>query len=141
MYQTAYRVRAPWVTTLVVLILLDGLGWGLGILPGLRYALTHQSLRIVRVLGVGSEIRGLSGPFEALGIGGLIVAGLLFVVISGFKVLSAYWVWNQRRDGAVFQLILLGLSVLFWYGFALPLAPLAGIAQIVVMAKVWKSLS
>lgn len=134
-------MRTPRVTTLVVLILLDGLGWGLGILPGLRYALTHQSLRIVRVLGVGPEIRGLSGPFEALGIGGLIVAGLLFVVISGLKVLSAYWVWNLRRDGAVLALILLGLSALFWYGFALPLAPLVGIAQIVVMALVWKSLS
>jgi hypothetical protein len=88
----------------------------------------------------GMEIRGLSGPFEALGIGGLIVAGLLFVVIGGLKVFSAYWVWNLRRDGAVLELILLGLSAIFWYGFALPLAPPIGILQIAFMALAWRSL-
>lgn len=49
MPQTFAGVRTPWVTTLVVLILLDSLGWSLGILPGLHYALTHLSMRIVRV--------------------------------------------------------------------------------------------
>jgi hypothetical protein len=46
-----------------------------------------------------------------------------------------------RRDGVVLALILLGLSAFFWYGFALPLAPLMGIAQIVGMALAWKRLN
>lgn len=140
MSRIAAERRTLWAMVLAFLILLDGLGWGLALLPGLQYELLHQSLQTVRVAGIGPEIHGLSGPFEALGIGGHIVAGLLFVVVSLLKVLPAYWIWNLRRDGAVLALILLAVSVLFWYGFGLPLAPLMGIAQIIVLALAWKNL-
>ncbi len=127
-------MRTPLIMALVVLILLDGLGWALGVLPTLRYALTHRSLPTV----VG--IRALSGPFEALGIEALIVAGLIFVVVNSLKLLAAYWIWNLRPDGAVLQLILLAVSAIFWYGFALPFGPVLGLAQVVLLALVWKSL-
>jgi hypothetical protein len=48
---------------------------------------------------------------------------------------------GQPGDGAVLGLILLGLSPIFWYGFALPLGPLLGIAQLVLLMLVWRSLS
>jgi hypothetical protein len=127
-------MRTPLVTTLAVLIVVDSLGWMLGVLPTLRYALTHRELPTL----VG--IRLLSGPFEALGIDGLIVAGLVYVVVSALKLLAAYWVWNVQREGAVLELILLGLSALFWYGFALPFGPPVGIAQVILIALVWGSL-
>ncbi len=37
-------------------------------------------------------------------------------------------------------LILLGLSPIFWYGFALPLGPLLGVAQLVLLILVWRTL-
>ena len=43
-------------------------------------------------------------------------------------------------DGAVLELILLGLSAIFWYGFALPLGPLLGIIQVVLLILAWRSL-
>lgn len=147
MSQLATQVRTPRVIALVILILLDGVGWAIAMLPGLNYAMTHGQLQLVRIpvgfapdLQFGPEIRGLSGPFEALGIGASVVAGLLFVVVSSLKVLAAWWVWNLRKDGAVFELILLALSALFWYGFGLPIPPLFGIALIVLLGLTWKSL-
>jgi len=125
-------VRTPLVTALTILIIIDALGWALGVLPTLQYALTHGKLPTV------AGIRALSGPFEALGINTLIVAGLVFVAVSLLKLLAAYWTWNLRMDGPVLELILLGISAIFWYGFALPFGPIGGLAQIVVMALAWK---
>ncbi len=82
----------------------------------------------------------MSGPFEALDIDALIVAGLLFVVVSALKLMAAYWLWNSRMDGAILELILLGLSAIFWYGFALPFGPPLGITQVVLLALVWSTL-
>ena len=35
---------------------------------------------------------------------------LIFVSISAFKFLAAWWLWNGQLDGAVLQLILIGVS-------------------------------
>jgi hypothetical protein len=89
---------------------------------------------------IAGLFRALSGPFEALGIDAFIVSGLIFVAVSAFKFLSAYWLWNMRQDGAVLQLILLGVSAIFWYGFAIPYGPLLGIPQFILIALVWNTL-
>jgi hypothetical protein len=128
-------VRTSLVTALTILVLIDAVGWIIGVIPTLKYAFTHRTLPTL------GGIRLLSGPFEALGIEGLIVAGIVFVVVSALKILAAYWIWNSRIDGAILELILLGLSTIFWYGFALPLGPIGGIAQLVLIALAWKSLS
>lgn len=128
------QMRTPLLNALIVLVIIDAVGWAVGVLLPLRYALTHKRLPTV------AGIRLLGGPFEALGINALIVAGLIFVAVSALKLLSAYWLWNLRLDGAVLQLILLGLIVVFWYGFDLPFGPPGGIAQVVLMALVWKNL-
>jgi hypothetical protein len=86
-------------------------------------------------------IRLLGGPFERLGLEILIVAGLVFVVVSALKLLAAYWIWNNRKDGAVLALILLGVSIIFWYGFALPLGPTEGVPELVLLGLAWKGLS
>ena len=121
-------------SALVILVVVDGLGWALGVLAPLAYVLKRQALP--RVGG----IRLLSGPFEVLGLNAPIVAGLVFVVVSALKLLAAYWLGQARLDGAVLELILLGLSAIFWYGFALPFGPLMGLPQIVLLALVWGSL-
>jgi hypothetical protein len=127
-------MHTPLLKTLVILVVIDALISTVGMLPVLQYALTHRSLPTIAGI-----IKALSGPFEALGIDALIVAGLVFVAVSALKFLSAYWLWNVRGDGAVLQLILLGVSAIFWYGFAVPYGPLLGIPQIILIAIAWGS--
>ena len=95
----------------------------------------HQALPTV------FGIRLLSGPLEALGIEAVIGAGLVFVVVSGLKLLAAYWIWHTRMDGAVLLVILLGLSTIFWYAFELPFGPVGGLIEIVLLALAWQSLN
>lgn len=127
-------MRTPLITTTTVVFLFDAFAWLIAVLFTLRFAFVH------RILPTVGGIRLLSGPFESLGINALIVAGLIYVVVSALKILAAYWLWNARLDGAVFGLILLGLSAIFWYGFALPFGPVVGVAEIVLLALVWKQL-
>ena len=126
--------RTPSVTAASVLFYFDAFAWGVGVVPTLYFAFTYKVLPSV------FGIRLMGGPFESLGIDALIVAGIGFVVVSAFKVLAAYWLWNCRRDGAVLGLVLLWPSAIFWYGFALPLGPLLGIAELVLSIMVWRTL-
>lgn len=120
---------------LCITIIFDSLGWIIGILPPLRYLYIHRSF---------PEVWGMKllygGPFGNLGVDAAILTGLMFIIVSAFKLLAAYWIWQSRMDGAVLELILLGLSSIFWYGFALPFGPPVGLIQIILMAFLWNSL-
>jgi hypothetical protein len=129
------KVRAPLVTVVSVLFYFDAFAWGVGVVPTLYFAFTYKTLPTV----VG--IRLMGGPFESLGIEVLMVAGIVFVFVSTLKVLAAYWLWNSGKDGAVLGLILIWPSAIFWYGFALPLGPLLGIAELVLLITVWRNLN
>lgn len=129
------KVRTPPLVTVVsVLFYFDAFAWGVGVVPTLYFAFTYEALPTV----VG--IRPMGGPFESLGIDTLIVAGIVFVFLSALKVLAAYWLWHRRKDGAVLGLALIWPSTIFWYGFALPLGPLLGIAELVLLIVVWRTL-
>ncbi len=127
-------MRTMLITATTVVIVIDALGWAFVTLPVLRYALAHRELPTV------GGIRLLSGPLEALSIEAVISTGIVFVVVSGLKLLAAYWLWQARTDGAILEIILLGLSAIFWYAFQLPFGPLIGVIQIVLLALVWSSL-
>ena len=127
-------MKTPLVTALTIVVVIDALGWALGVLPVLKYALTHRSLPTV------GGIRLLSGPIETLGIEAVIVTGIVFVVVSALKLLAAYWLWQARLDGAILEIILLGLSAIFWYAFELPFGPIGGVVVGVLMALAWNSL-
>lgn len=127
-------MRTSLIALTTVVIVIDALGWAFATLPVLRYALAHRELPTV------GGIRLLSGPLEALGIEAIISTGIVFVVVSGLKLLAAYWLWQARIDGAILEIILLGLSAIFWYAFQLPFGPLIGVIQIVLLAFVWSSL-
>ena len=129
-------MNSPLMTAFVIVVLIDSLVWSISVLAVLRYALTNNALPIVggiRLLG--------GGAFEALGLPTVVVAGIVFVVVSALKILAAYWLWNFRMEGAILELILLALSAIFWYGFALPFGPVGGIIQLVLMVLVWGNLT
>ena len=121
----------PLIKALSVIVYIDAFMWLVGVIPTLYYALTHRTLPTL------GGIRLLSGPFEKLGLDPLIVAGIGFIIVSALKILAAYWLWGARMDGAVLELILLGLSAIFWYGFALPLGPVLGVIQVILLALSW----
>jgi len=98
------------------------------VLAILRYAMVHKALP--RPFG---SFRALAGPFEALVMDSFIVAGLVFVTLSSFKFLAAWLLASNRLDGAALQLVLLGASSVFWYGFAVPYGPVFGIPQVVLL--------
>jgi hypothetical protein len=127
-------MRTTLMTAVTILFYFDAFAWSIGVVPTLYYAFTYEALPTV------GGIRLMGGPFESLGLDALIVSGIVFVFVSSLKILAAYWLWNLRRDGAVLGLILLGLSTIFWYGFALPLGPMLGIAEFVLLIFVWKAL-
>lgn len=127
-------MTTPLITTLTIVIVIDALGWAFGVLAVMKYALAHRTLPTI------GRMRLLSGPIEGLGIEAVIVTGVVFVVVSALKLLAAYWIWQERMDGAILEIILLGLSAIFWYAFALPFGPLGGVIQIILLALVWKSL-
>jgi hypothetical protein len=123
------------IKILPILVYIDAFGWLVGVIPTLYYAFTRRSLPTL------GRIRLMSGPFEKPGIDFLIATGIVYAVISGLKILAAYWLQNSRMDGAMLELILLGLSAIFWYGFELPLGPLLGVVQVILLALAWGSLS
>lgn len=128
-------MRTPIITALVVVVVFDALVWAFSVLAVLKYALTQRDLPTM------VDIRLLSGPMEALGIEAVIVTGIVFVVVSGLKLLAAYWLWQARLDGAILEIILLGLSAIFWYAFELPFGWLGGMVLAILLALVWTSLS
>jgi hypothetical protein len=133
--RTEVNLRTHLSTALSLLVLFDGASWALGAVPTLYYAFIHHALPTTW------GIRLLGGPFARLGLEVLIVAGLIFVVVSALKLLAAYWIWNTRKDGAILALILLGVSTVFWHGFALPLGPTEGVPELVLVALTWNRLT
>ena len=121
-------------TVLSIVVYIDAFMWLVGMVPTLYVAFSQGSLPTF------GGIHLLGGPFEKLGIGALIVAGIGYIMVSALKILAAYWLGNSRKDGAVLEIILLGLSVIFWYGFELPLGPILGIIQVVLLVLGWKAL-
>ncbi len=121
-------------TVLSIVAAFDGFMWVVGLIPTLYFAFINGRLPTL------GGIRLLGGPFEKLGMESLIVAGILYTMVSAMKFLAAYWLGSARKEGAVLEIILLGLSAIFWYGFALPLGPLFGIIQVVLMVLAWGSL-
>ena len=121
-------MRSPLVVALTILIVIEGLAGTLGVLPVLKYMLDNRALPTIF-----AGIRALSGPFEALGNDAMLATGLVFVVVSAFRFLAAYWIWNLRMDGFALELILLGLSIPFWYGFAVPFGPVLGIPVFILL--------
>jgi len=126
--------RTASVIALTVLIVIYGLIGSLGNLPVLKYMLDHRAYPTIF-----GGITALAGPFEPLGIDAMFVTGLVFAVVSGLNLLAAYWVWNLRMDGVVLELILLGLSIPYWYGFAIPYGPILGLLILLLLVVTRKS--
>jgi hypothetical protein len=129
------KMHTSLVKILSIVVYIDAFAWLVGTVPTLYYTFSRGRLPTL------GGIKLLGGPFEKLGLDALIVAGIGYLIVSALKILAAYRLWGSRMDGAVLELILLGLSVIFWYGFALPLGPLFGGIQVILLALIWGTLN
>jgi hypothetical protein len=134
------QVRQPAITAASILSYVVGVGWVIGISPTIVYMIRHRALPI-RNLPILGQIRALSGPFEALGMGMMITLAVLFLVINLLHLLAGIWLWKSQRKGGTLEISLLGLSVVFWFGFALPIPPVVGLLEAGLLAAGWKSLN
>ena len=66
---------------------------------------------------------------------------LLFGAMTLVAGCSAWMLWQGRRMGAVLNLAVLPVEVVFWIGFALPLPWATGLARVILIAVAWNSLS
>jgi hypothetical protein len=128
------KTPASLISLLSTIVYFDAFAWLVGMGPTLYYAFSQGRLPTF------GGIYLLGGPFEKLGIEALIVAGIGYIMVSALKILAGYWLSNSRMDGAILEIILLGLSAIFWFGFALPLGPLFGIIQVVLLVLAWRNL-
>lgn len=65
-------------------------------------------------------VRGLAGPFDALGLDAVVVLGVFFVVLGAIELLVAALLWRSRKLGGVLAAVLFVPSLVFWIGFATP---------------------
>ena len=90
-------MRTSSTTMASILIFIDSFVWLVGLVPTLGYAFRHRALPTM------GGIRLLGGPFESLSIDALMVAGLVFVVVSALKIMAGYWLWNARLGALSFR--------------------------------------
>ena len=83
-----------------------------------------------------------AGPWSARFSDDRVIA--LLLVYCGLvlaAVLSGWLLWEMRMAGAVLNLGLLPVEVVFWVGFALPVPWLFGIARVVLVSMAWPELA
>lgn len=82
------------------------------------------------------------GPWSARFSDGAFIALLLaFFIVTGVAAWSAWLLWNGSKTGAVINLILLPVEAIFWFGFALPIPWVVGVARVVLVLAGWTSLA
>ena len=110
-------------------------------LPAIPIAIYH--------LQTGGRLPSFFGMFEMYGgrwsarydpgvFAALLVAFLLVAIIVAF---SGWLLWQGSRVGAVLNLALLPVEIVFWLGFDLPIPWAIGIARVVLTLLAWSSLS
>jgi hypothetical protein len=134
------RTRQPAITAASVLCFIHGVGWPIGLADPIVFMMRYRTFQVRSLPGTG-EFRGLAGPFEVLGIDGIILLALLFSAINLLFILAGYWLWKSERNGGILAFSLLAVSAVFWWGFGLPFPPVAGLLLAGLLATGWKSLS
>jgi hypothetical protein len=123
------------VRVAAVLLWVNGVGFGVFCLPGIRNLLTGRDVPVV----MGFKAYG-GGPFERIGIRtsvGLLVG---FLLVCTAECVAGWLLWGGHQSGAILALVLLPLGAVFWWGFALPFGPLFAVASTILILLEWNSL-
>jgi hypothetical protein len=119
-----------------ILSWVDGLGFGICCLPGIRNLLTGRD--IPTIFGFPAYGRG---PFERVGIPTTVPLLSAFLLVCMLECVAGWFLWSASTTGAILALVLLPLGAVFWWGFALPIPPMFAVVRTLLLALAWRSLS
>ena len=122
------------VRAAAIVLWINGLGFGLCCLPGIRNLLTGRD--IPEIFGFPAYGRG---PFERIGISTSVPLLVGFLLVCTLEVVAGWLVWNASTTGAVLALVLLPFGAVFWWGFELPIPPLLAIVRTILIAVSWRT--
>lgn len=119
-----------------VLLWIVAAGWALPAPWLMWWVIVRGRLPVLPIIG---EPNG--GPFYLNLPHPAFVALLALSFVLGIAQAWAGWLlWNGQRSGALFQLGLLPVEAVFWYGFAIPIPPVLAIIRLVLVGLAWSRL-
>jgi len=65
---------------------------------------------------------------------------LAFVAVCAAEAAAGWLLWQGQMSGGVLALVLVPVGAVFWWGFALPLPPVAAVAWTALVLVGWDSL-
>ena len=119
-----------------VLSAINGLGFGVFCIPAIRNLLKGDELPVV----LGFTAYG-GGPFERVGIPTTVPLLAGFLLVCTLECVAGWLLWGGSRVGAILALGLVPLGGIFWWGFALPMAPLFALARTALILVSWRALT
>jgi hypothetical protein len=110
-------------------------GFGIFCFPAIRNLMIGRDIPIV----MGFPAYG-RGPFERVGIPTTIPLLAGFLIVCILEAVAGILLWGGSRSGAVLALVLVPVSAVFWWGFALPIPPILASAWTVLILVSWQAL-
>ena len=123
-----------WVRAAAILLVVDGIGFGLPCLVGIRSVAAGEGVPLI----MGFPSYG-GGPFERIGIRSTVPLLLAFLAVCVLELVAAWLVWDGRRAGAILSFALLAPGALFWWGFALPFPPVFAAVRTALLIANWRA--
>jgi hypothetical protein len=109
--------------------------WGLPAVPVSAFIQRYN--RLPNFLGLFDVYAGPWWPRAADAFTLLLLAFLGVTLLAAW---SGWLLWRGSKAGAVLNLALLPVEALFWFGFALPIPWLFGVARVALVMAAWRSL-
>lgn len=78
------------------------------------------------------------GPFEGQPAMVPLLAG--FLVVCVLEVVVGFLLWDGSKTAAVLALALIPVGAFFWWGFALPFAPVGAVIRAILIVAAWSTL-
>ena len=110
-------------------------GFGVFCIPAIRNLRNGQDIPIV----MGFPAYG-RGPFERVGIPTTVPLLAAFLLVCILEGVAGVLLWQGNMSGAILALVLLPVSAVFWWGFALPIPPIFALIWTVLLGLGWQSL-
>jgi hypothetical protein len=119
-----------------VLCWVNAIGFGVFCIPAIaRVASGHD---IPTVMGFPAYGRG---PFEARGIDSTVPLLAGFLAVCVVEGVAGWLLWGGHQSGAIVALAVLPFGAVYWWGFALPIAPLFAVVRTFLIAAAWQDLA
>ena len=118
-----------------VLCWFNAIGFGVFTIPAIARVSAGKGIPTV----LGFPAYG-GGPFEAHGITSTVPLLTGFLVVCIIEGVAGWLLWGGHTGGAIVALAILPAGAVYWWGFALPIAPLVAVARSALLIAGWSQL-